>query len=204
MCGRIYKYVNINNGDIKLEYHQNVLVLEDMFKTNSNDIIINCYEEAPTMPLDKVVNLNGPAGQMFYDNEYGMVSKAAHKVTEGDYIVTTDGCGVILVESVSYDDYCDDGLFVDKHMLKYQVNTYAWYKPKDGMDTIYVNDNCVSYCICDINENPNCTDIITHQINECVNDIGFEVFDGTVDCDDVITHVVDVCSDDLEVQFVID
>lgn len=189
MCGRIYKYVNINNGDIKLEYHQNVLVLEDMFKTNSNDIIINCYEEAPTMPLDKVVNLNGPAGQMFYDNEYGMVSKAAHKVTEGDYIVTTDGCGVILVESVSYDDYCDDGLFVNKHMLKYQVNTYAWYKPKDGMDTIYVNDNCVSYCICDINENPNCTDIITHQTNVCLTDVAFE-----------INYF---CADDLQTQFVI-
>lgn len=191
MCGRIYKYVNINEGRVKLEYYQNVLVMEDMNKTNSNDLLTLCSQEASKEPIKKITNSDGTMSVVYYDNEYRVISKPSYQISEGDFIITTNQCGVIQVESVVYDDYCNEGLYVDKYNVKFDRGAFAWYRPKNGYDTIYVNDGCVPYC----DFNPSCLDDFTYDICEdpttttsttqnCVDDITYQI------CIDDVEHII--------------
>ena len=176
-CGRIYKYININEGRVKVEFHHNILVLEDLNKTNSNDLLTTCYTEAPTKPIGTIYNLDGTPSQVFYDNEYQIISKPANEIGIGDYIITTEECGVIEVKSLVYDDYCDEGLFNDKYQIKFDEDMFAWYRPKDGYYTIYINDKCVPYCelIC-CDEIEMCIDDITIG-DICIDDISYVIGD---------------------------
>ena len=164
-CGRIYKYININEGRVKVEFHHNILVLEDLNKTNSNDLLTTCYDEAPTKPIGSIYNLDGSSSQVFYDNEYRIISKPANEIGIGDYIITTEECGAIEVTSLVYDDYCGESLFNDKYQVKFDEDMFAWHKTKDGYDTIYINDKCVPYCEL----------ICCDEIEMCVDDIGYVV-----------------------------
>ena len=191
MCDRIYKFVNINDGRIKLEHDQNVLVMEDLLKTNSNDLLTLCGGESSKTPIGTLLNMDGTFDTVYYDNEYQIISKPASQVKEGDYIVTTDECGVVLVESVVYDDYCDTTLFVDKYVIKYGSEFFAWYRPKEGYDTIYVNDQCVG---CQLIECP-CVDDIEITVDECVDDIDYEIDSPCVD--DIDYEIDSPCVDDI-------
>jgi len=164
-CGRIYKYININEGRVKVEFHHNILVLEDLNKTNSNDLLTTCYDEAPTKPIGSIYNLDGSSAQVFYDNEYRIINKPANEIGIGDYIITTDECGAIEVTSLVYDDYCGESLFNDKYQVKFDEDMFAWHKTNDGYDTIYINDKCVPYCEL----------ICCDEIEMCVDDIDYVV-----------------------------
>lgn len=193
--GRIYKYVNINDRRVNVEYHHWVLVLEDKNSTNVNDVYLKCNEEAPKKPLAELVNIDGSYGQVFYDSEYRIVEKRASDVSVGDYLITTNECGVILVESIGYDDYCNEELFVDKHVIITKEDYYVWHRPTEGYDTIYIKNMCESYCEC-----PDCIDDISY---DCVDDIEvtIETVGPCIDDIDVCIEEYDCPDDDITYDF---
>jgi len=188
-CGRIYKYVNINEGAVKIEYHHNVLVLENKSNTNFNELLYVCNEEAPTKPIGTLLDDNGNVVSLFFDNEYQIVEKFANDVQVGDYIITTNECGVIMVETIVFDDYCNEGLYVGKHVLNMKEELFIWVNPKEGKRTIYLKNSCENYC-CDIE----CFNPI-----ECDDDLEVEVYRPLV-CVDDLEFCINDCTDDISMD----
>ena len=173
--------------------------------TNTEELFQNCLKDAPTKPLglietgiDVTSDDNVFIDQITQDNKYEVTEKFAHEIVPGDMIIKWNGCGVIRVETVVHDDYCDSGLFVEKYYLPIEGKKFILHRPLDGQKDIFVKDVCHRNCeyIC-------CEgDDIVFEIDECSDDIEvFACFDECCPCcDDFSVFVNDLndCIDDFD------